>query len=658
MLRSKSVSSLDDRSSIVTGDSLQMALEGQWDETISIEDIHKGVLEHLTEKLENLKKRYLSLKFCSDETRKDRVVKKIVAARINYQRYVKVTKDVLEKCNDFMRYRKDTPSSRIAFIRNVQDYFSQAKEFVKLDISLKKISPTLINYVQPKTTDSPNTYRRKREMCKAMTLVANADKNCLMNSGVGKAFRSRYAQQNKFLHNDFPESWIQYLPVVLRNAIKDAVNPDQRWLYTILYLFSKHCSVNYLQQGYCPSCMFPIINFRDQGMVGGKLFCYACRKEIEWTYYMNPRTICLIVMSFHQAEIETAKENLIRSINNDPGKFKVTDQPEEENYFEEILTEYIKNAARYIDNPKGLRSATGDVFGSTDEKKFKEITNSDGDDLNGEDENDGDEELVNNGRQGAVDEEQVDYNADEEENALTRQRSSDETASSTKLSPPSTSSSTRGKGAFPSFVDVVKKANEKLSRIDMEDITTEEYRLSIEDVKNAKETFVMFKNELSAFEGRFEEQIPRGIIPKVERYVCHYYKLPPKDEVKKLPINEKGDREGTSRKMIDDALTELSLGKWSNMVSKIANKLWGSHLPDTKDHHLDILADCLVQKEIFSRMPTHGRKSNLNQRLILMYITRRYGYPWDENDFRVNFSPATLKKQLVILKEIFDIIDK
>lgn len=652
MLRSKSVSSLDDKSSVITGDSIQIALEGQWDETISIEDIHKGVLEHLTEKLENLKRRYLNLKFCSDEKRKDRMVKKIVTARINYQRYVKVTKDVLEKCNDFMRYRRDTPSSRIAFIRNVQDYFSQAKEFVKLDISLKKISPTLISYVQPKTTDSPNTYRRKREMCKAMTLVANADKNCLMNSGVGKNFRSRYAQQNRFLHNDFPESWIQYLPVVLRNAMKEAVNPDQRWLYTILYLFSKHCSVNYLQQGYCPSCMFPIINFRDQGMVGGKLFCYACRKEIEWTYYMNPRTICIIVMSFHQREIEETKNNLIRSIRNDPGNFvEGVGVGGEEGYFEEILDEYIKNASRYIDVPKGLKSATGDVFGSTDDKKFREMI------IEGNDEEMDDEGEVNaedNGEEGNENGENGDETIDEEQIPITNLPTDSETTTDSK---PSASSSKR-KGNLPSFADVVKRANDKLSLINMEVITTEDYRLSIEDIKNAKETFIMFKNELLAFEGKFDDQIPRGIIPKVERYVCHYYKLPPKEDVKKLPLNEKGNREGTSRKMIDDALTELSLGRWTNMVSKIANKLWGSQLPDTKDHHLDILADCLVQKEIFSRMPTHGRKSNLNQRLILMYITRRYGYPWDENDFLVNFSVATLKKQLVILKEIFDIIDQ
>jgi hypothetical protein len=44
--------------------------------------------------------------------------------------------------------------------------------------------------------------------------------------------------------------------------------------------------------------------------------------------------------------------------------------------------------------------------------------------------------------------------------------------------------------------------------------------------------------------------------------------------------------------------------------------------------------------------------------LILMFIVNRYGYPWDVNDFRVNFANHTLQKQLDILKEIFRVIDE
>jgi hypothetical protein len=279
MLRSKSLSSIDELSSVCTGNSLQMAIEGQWDETVSIREIHDGVVKYLSDKLERLKRRYLSLKTCQDENRKSHLVRKIVTARIGYQRYLNVTRDILERCNDFMKHRRDTPSSRIAFMRNVQEYFVQARDFVRMDITLKKISPTLLNYVQPRTTDSPNTYRKKRDMCRVMSLVVNSDKNCVLNSTSGKTFRSRYAQQNKFLHTDFPDSWIQCLPLALRNALDGIADGDLRWLYTIIYLFSKHCTANYLQQGYCPSCMFPIVNERGKGLAGGNFIVRPVRRR-------------------------------------------------------------------------------------------------------------------------------------------------------------------------------------------------------------------------------------------------------------------------------------------------------------------------------------------------------------------------------------------
>jgi hypothetical protein len=606
MLRSRSLSSIDDLSSVGTGNSLQMAIEGQWDETVSIREIHDGVVKYLSDKLERLKRRYLVLKNSQDENRKSHLVKKIVTARIGYQRYLNVTRDILERCNDFMKHRRDTPSSRIAFMRNVQEYFVQARDFVRMDITLKKISPTLLNYVQPKTTDSPNTYRRKRDMCRVMSLVVNSDKNCVLNSTSGKTFRSRYAQQNKFLHTDFLDSWVQYLPLVLRNSLDGISDCDLRWLYTIVYLFSKHCTANYLQQGYCPSCMFPIVNERGRGLAGGKLYCPACKKEIEWTYYMNPRTICIMIMGFHPMEIDEVKDRLIDFIDKDPGVFvRDGELGEEQYYFEDILNEYLSNYPRYVDvSGRGAREE------KSSETSFKSI----------------------------------DLELDQEEEQLPI----DPVKSDPIPVSPNTVEGESSKGCKDQ--DVVLKAAEALvKKLYGEGETM--------DMKTAKETFQFYQQELLSFEGKLEPVVPRGLIPKIERYVCHYFKVPEKEEVRKLPLGDKGERQGTSRGMIIDALKELYLEKHMGIVSNIANKMWGSRLPNMTKHHVKILTDCVVQKEVFTRMSTHGRKSNLNQRLILMYITNRYGYKWDAVDFRVSTSTQTLQKQIEILDEIFKIID-
>ena len=80
-------------------------------------------------------------------------------------------------------------------------------------------------------------------------------------------------------------------------------------------------------------------------MVGGKLYCHACRKEIEWTYYMSPRTICLILHSFHPSEIQAYKDLLVENILKDPELLK----PDSSSLFEEMLDEYISNTSSYID---------------------------------------------------------------------------------------------------------------------------------------------------------------------------------------------------------------------------------------------------------------------------------------------------------------------
>jgi hypothetical protein len=627
MIRTKSLSSLDDLSSIGTGASVQMAIEGQWDETVSIREIHEGVIQHLSEKLERLKRKYMLLKTTQRAPEKiPTVVKNIVTARIKYQRYLNVTRDILERCGDFMRSRKDTPASRIAFIRNVQDYFTQAKDFIKLDISLKKISPSLLQYVQPKTTDSPQTYRRKRDMCRVMSTVVNNDRNCVLNSTTGKTFRSRYAQQNKFLHTVFPDSWVPYLPLALRNALATVGDGELRWMYTVIYMFSKHCTANYLQHGYCPTCMFPIVNERGKGMVGGKLFCPACKKEIEWTYYMNPRTICLMIMSFHPQEIEEIKSSLARTIREDPGVFEVE---EDEPLFEEVLEEYLSNYSNYVDAVVKKGYDRDNVFRPMTLELSSPETKTEDSHL---------QEQQTGGPSVLGQEPPADEVPDTTE-ATAGTDSEDELPEAVNLNASSQHQSM-----------VIRKAAAVIRGI---------YGKSKAlDVRMAKDTYQLYQAELSSFEGRQETQVPRGLIPKIERYVCHYFKVPPKEDVRKLPLDEKGERQGTSRKMIAEALKELDLDGYSGSISNIANKMWGAKLPNMSKHHTEILTDCVVQKEVFTRMSSHGRKSNLNQRLILMFIVNRYGYPWDVNDFRVNFANHTLQKQLDILKEIFLVIDE
>jgi hypothetical protein len=403
------------------------------------------------------------------------------------------------------------------------------------------------------------------------------------------------------MNQPFPQIWKQYVPIVLRNSLKDVEESDECWLRTILYIFSKHCSVNYIQQGYCPGCLFPIINERTEGTVGGKLFCPACKKEIEWTYYMNPRTICLIFESFHRSEIETAKQVIIEYIEADPYLFVLQSDGR---YFEEILDEYLTNSNDYINR----------------NRNDKEIES-----LHAKSEDTG---LLS-----SVDPPSIPPSHD----------------TTLVTDHESVTSGNEDDSSFPSFNEVMKTVSDIIVRIYGQGSSI--------DMKVARETYRIYKTEIMSFEGKVEDSLPRGIIPRVERYVCHHHNLPPKEEVRKRPLNDKGDREGTTKKMIYDALMELNIGKYSNLVSKLSNKIWKSALPDIHEHYHEIIADCIVQREVFNRLSIqYGRKTNINQRVILMFISQKYGYPWTDEDFKVSFSLVTRKKQIKILEEIFEVI--
>lgn len=593
MERIQSMSSFDEgASSIVTGDSTQMMIEGQWDETVPLSEIHEGIVEHLTQRLEKLKALYKGLKMKSGASgnREELLMKKIVHARMNYQRYIAATKDILTRCGEFVRTQRDTPETRIAFIRNAQDYFSQAKDFVRLDLSLRRISPTLLRYIEPKTTDSPDVYSRKRELCRAMVGVLGKERSIQISTGAGKVFRSKYIRQGKLFFRGFPEQWIPVLPPVLKDILKD-VEADRRWPLTIIFIFSGYCSRVYVHQGFCSGCYFPILrDTEDIDSSGGKLFCHSCGKEVEWTYYISPQAIQALFSSFHPKEIEDMKI-LVRS------RVVSEHSVEEDVVFGDFLESCFQTMG--MDSEEELPDSSSKFSTSPSSKK-----------------------TVSPGE------------------GRGRPRLEKQTPSPEYLF-----------NIVP-FRDVSERVRNFVRRVYSDETLKIEQRI--------RDIYQGYRSEIQAFEGCVEEEkYPRGLFSKIDKYVRHYYKVPTSEEVRELPLDEFGGKRGTSRGMILSALSSLNQSNLLNQTSLLCEKLWGYKLPDLSRHRDQIIYECVLQKEVFLRLSSDiGRKSNLNQTLILMYIIQRHGYPWTERDFHISFSENTIKKQTEILGEIFKIIDQ
>lgn len=292
------MSKRDSYSSSCTGASTQMEVEGSWDENIPLEQLHNSIIEFLTDKLESHRARYILAKV----NKKENEMGKIVKYRMAYQKFVHITRDILHQCETFLKNRRDSPGSRVAYINNVQQYISQAKEFVKLDLKFKRVSPSLLTHLEPNSSDSPETFQRKRYIRNTINSILNNEKStCLTSTGVGKIYRTKCAHQSLFTSKEFNSKWVNILPPSISEVIIKLTTDEERWMAMISFLFSKGCSEKFIHNGFCPLCVFPIIIPKD--LNGGTIYCPACFKEITWTYYINNNALRDIFVRFHPNEI-------------------------------------------------------------------------------------------------------------------------------------------------------------------------------------------------------------------------------------------------------------------------------------------------------------------------------------------------------------------
>lgn len=590
-------------SSFRTGASTQLTIEGTWDESIPLHQIHQGIVDYLVTKLDNMKQKYKDAK---NESSRPRIMNKLIKYRMQYQKYVCVTQDVLGNCDNFLKTRRDTPESRIAFIRNVQEYFTHAKDFVKLDMNMKKINPKLLQQVSPSNRDSPNTFKHKRELWKTLNdIIEKENGHCISNTGIGKTFRSRYIQQSQFNFYKFPDTWITLLPNIIREVLYNLGLPEERWLVVILYIYSKHCNAMYIHQGYCSACLYPIINPRDVQQNGGKLYCHSCHKEIDWTYYINQRTLKNFFSTFHRLEIEKLQDTLSTELYRRSDEWDIS-----KGCFEPLLVEYF-----------------GDVSPPSDEDLETEV------------------DVPNS------EEEDEDNLETEEEPKPEKPKATPSKPRPTKRTTKKESVKKRLQYVFPDYKTTMEEVKKRL----MDLFKGEEPDLS--DVKTLKETYNAYLTEIYNFEGVDVPRLPKGLLISVDKYVTHHFMAPPKDQVLTMELTDKGTKPGTSRKMIYEALEELNYSAFLPHVSFIANKLWGYEFPNFDGKRLNIIVDCIVQRQVFSKLSSiYGRRSNLNQQLVLMRITEKYGYKWNEEDFKIFFTEGTKNRQLEILKEVMGVM--
>lgn len=613
----------DDEDKVIT-------MEGTWDEDVSVEEIHEQILENLKEEIDELKERYRQVSNTLSMGQDMRILRKITSIRLKHDRLVANARhifDELSKLRDTTARATATPCSRLVWMNHVQDYFRYLNDMFHIDVSLNRISPGLFRSAKISGDETPGTFHKKRKMTiilqklvehekhnkKATTFNSRMKKYCAENLST---IPKRYLDPSTGCNNGkgFPDRWLELFDEEFREYFSHSKDTVYRWYLLFSLIGTEKFSHRFDFHGLCPSCSYPFIY--DKSLRGGshhtenKLSCKECMKEIDWTYYASPSEM-KVMRNFLHSQVLGDIDKIIKECS--PAELEktivpLTPLPSPQKIVEKkpLTTKHSKFLSIIHDD---IRTETGTSTENTTS-----------------------------------------------ETVATSSSTIEKTHNTDKPS------RKRGRRKEHDIDKIIHIAREQLKSCQIylertplkadEDTDGSEMKL---DAKNydmkIKDAIMNFLAELKNFQGVSLEKIPFGVFQSVESYLQRIYKIPSKEEIRKEPLNDKGERVVSnltvSRRMVLEALRECGLNKWSSHISHIMATLWWCPYPKIEHEHEEKMLILFVkQREIFERIKDKfARKSNLSVFTAMGKLLTLCEYPYDDMDFKIWETQDSKKKQ-------------
>ena len=123
-----------------------------------------------------------------------------------------------------------------------------------------------------------------------------------------------------------------------------------------------------------------------------------------------------------------------------------------------------------------------------------------------------------------------------------------------------------------------------------------------------------------------------------------------------IPLDEDGEKEGTSRPLMYKALKDTGHSNYYDHINLILHELWGWALPDIIHLEDQIMDDYDKSQRIYESLPK-DRKSSLNSQFRLFKHLRRLGYPCKSRNFRIPATHDILEFHENVWAKICEILD-
>lgn len=149
---------------------------------------------------------------------------------------------------------------------------------------------------------------------------------------------------------------------------------------------------------------------------------------------------------------------------------------------------------------------------------------------------------------------------------------------------------------------------------------------------------------LDKFEGKTSLILNNEFLEKLDEYFLSTGFVSG-EEIKKLPLDDRGKKKGTNKKMLWHALEKIGYSQYYDETSYIANIYWGWELPDLTKFREQILRDYQSTQNVWANLKEeYKRSASLGTQFRLFVHLMAVGYPkCDREDFKIQENVESLR---------------
>lgn len=153
-------------------------------------------------------------------------------------------------------------------------------------------------------------------------------------------------------------------------------------------------------------------------------------------------------------------------------------------------------------------------------------------------------------------------------------------------------------------------------------------------LRNEYSDFGNFWKTLRRYQGLQPNRIPKDLYNALDVYFAKRCR-PSKEEIREMPLNDRGFRGDTDLKMLYEALSSTGYTDNYEDANLIGHIYWDWKLPDVRHLESIIMSDYERTQKVLNKLPNKDRKSSLGTQYRLFKHLELRGHQCRKEDFKI-----------------------